>query len=95
VQLGGHGHIGSQPQIFEVTREKKVVGEVFDYKQFSTISGVLALDAEGDPAEFESCGSGAKRCVCGTARSQATTIVIGTSNNDTRMARSDRGPHQD
>jgi hypothetical protein len=50
---GGHGHIGGQPQIFEVTREKKVVGEVFDFKQFSTISGVLALDAEGDPTNFE------------------------------------------
>ena len=50
---GGHGHVGQQPQIFEVTRDKKVVGEVFDFKQFGTISGVFLLGAEGDPANFE------------------------------------------
>ena len=33
--------------------EKKGVGELFDYKQFKTISGVCALDIEGDPAKFE------------------------------------------
>jgi hypothetical protein len=50
---GGHGYIGRQPQIFEVTRDKKVVGEVFDFQRFSTISGVLLLGAPGDPAKFE------------------------------------------
>ncbi len=50
---GGHGHVGKQPQVFEVTPEKKVVGELLDYKQFKTISGVCALDVEGDPAKFE------------------------------------------
>ena len=33
---GGHGHVGGQPQIFEVTRDKKVVWQVFDFKKFST-----------------------------------------------------------
>ena len=50
---GGHGHLGEQPQIFEVTRDKKVVGEVFDYTQFGTIAGVLLLDGESDPTKFE------------------------------------------
>ena len=50
---GGHGHIGKQPQVFEVTRDKKVVGELFDYKRFKTISGVYALDVKGDPSKFE------------------------------------------
>lgn len=50
---GGHGHVGKQPQIFEVTRDKKVVGEVFDYKQFSTISGVFLMGIKADPTKFE------------------------------------------
>lgn len=50
---GGHGHVGQQPQVFEVTRDKKVVGEVFDFKQFGTISGALLLDVKADPAKFE------------------------------------------
>ncbi|MBC8870507.1 MAG: hypothetical protein H8E44_13885 [Planctomycetes bacterium] len=50
---GGHGHIGQQPQIFEVTREKKVVGEVFDFTQFNTISGVFATGLTGDATKYE------------------------------------------
>ncbi len=50
---GGHGHVGEQPQIFEVTRDKRVVGEIFDFTQFGTISGVFLLDVKGDPAKFE------------------------------------------
>ncbi len=50
---GGHGHVGKQPQVFEVTPDKKVVGELFDYKSFKTISGVCVLDIDGDPAKFE------------------------------------------
>ncbi|MDP6117652.1 MAG: hypothetical protein QGG53_37785 [Planctomycetota bacterium] len=50
---GGHGHVGKQPQIFEVTKDKKVVGELFDYKRFKTISGVCVLDVKGDPAKHE------------------------------------------
>ena len=50
---GGHGHIGEQPQIFEVTRDKKVVGEIFDFKQFGTISTIFIMTLDGDPANFE------------------------------------------
>jgi hypothetical protein len=50
---GGHGHVGGQPQIVEVTRDKRVVGEIFDFSQFGTISGVFLLDVPGDPAKFE------------------------------------------
>jgi len=50
---GGHGHVGKQPQIFEVTPEKKVVWQVFDNKQFSTPVHVQLLDIPGDPAQGE------------------------------------------
>lgn len=42
---GGHGHIGQQPQIFEVTHDeqKKVVGVIHDDKQFKTVSGIFVL----------------------------------------------------
>ncbi len=45
---GGHGHVGEQPQIFEVTPDKKVVWQVYDYKKFSTISNIHVLDIKGD-----------------------------------------------
>ena len=50
---GGHGHVGKQPQIVEVSRDKKVVAELWDDKQFSTISGVQALTEKGDSTKFE------------------------------------------
>ncbi len=50
---GGHGHVGQQPQVFEVTRDKKVVGEIFDFQQFSTLSGVFLMGLDVDPAQFE------------------------------------------
>ena len=50
---GGHGHVGGQPQIFEVTRDKKVVGEIFDFTQFSTITTVFIMDVEGDATNYE------------------------------------------
>jgi hypothetical protein len=50
---GGHGFVGQQPQIFEVTRDKRVVGEIFDFAQFGTISGVFVLNVKGDPANYE------------------------------------------
>ena len=50
---GGHGHMGQQPQIFEVTRGKKVVGVIYDYKQFSSIGGAHIIGEKGDPANFE------------------------------------------
>ncbi len=50
---GGHGHVGEQPQIVEITRDKKVVGEIYDFEQFSTLSGVFVLGLDLDPAAFE------------------------------------------
>ncbi|MBM4038474.1 MAG: hypothetical protein FJ290_08165 [Planctomycetes bacterium] len=50
---GGHGHVGQQPQIVEVSRDKKVVAELYDNKQFRTIPGVFLLDAEGDVTKCE------------------------------------------
>lgn len=41
---GGHGHVGEQPQVFEVTRDKKVVWQIFDYEKFKTISNIQLLD---------------------------------------------------
>jgi hypothetical protein len=41
---GGHGHVGKQPQVFEVTRDKKVVWQLFDNKNFKTISNIQLLD---------------------------------------------------
>ncbi len=46
---GGHGHIGQQPLIFEVTPDKQVVWKVEDNSQFRTISSVQILDVRGDP----------------------------------------------
>lgn len=50
---GGHGHVGKQPQVFEVTPEKKVVGEIYDFKQFGTISGIYDMTVKGDSTKFE------------------------------------------
>ena len=50
---GGHGHIGAQPQIFEVTRDKKVVWELFDYENFNTLTAVQLLDVKGDVTKGE------------------------------------------
>jgi len=50
---GGHGHIGEQPVIFEITREKQVVWKIDDYAKFRCISNVQLLDVEGDPAKGE------------------------------------------
>jgi hypothetical protein len=45
--------VGKQPQIFEVTRDKKVVGVIDDWKQFKTISGVCIMGIKGDATKFE------------------------------------------
>lgn len=50
---GGHGHLGQQPLIFEVTPDKKVVWQVEDYKQFKAISGAQVLDVKGDVTKGE------------------------------------------
>ncbi len=43
---GGHGFVGKQPQLVEVTPGKKVVGVLFDNVHFGTISGFFVLDAK-------------------------------------------------
>ncbi len=43
----GHGHIGEQPQFFEITRDKKVVWQFEDHAHFKSINQIFVLDAEG------------------------------------------------
>jgi hypothetical protein len=45
----GHGHIGKQPQFFEVTRDKKVVWQFEDHARFKTINQIHILDVPGEP----------------------------------------------
>ncbi|NQT38022.1 MAG: hypothetical protein HQ581_11060 [Planctomycetes bacterium] len=47
--LGHGGHTGKQPQLFEITRDKKLVWQVWDAKQFGNLSTVQVLDVEGEP----------------------------------------------
>jgi hypothetical protein len=49
----GHGHIGEQPQVIEVTRDKKVVWQVADHTQFKTINQIMLLDVPGDVTKGE------------------------------------------
>jgi outer membrane protein assembly factor BamB len=49
----GHGHIGKQPQFFEVTKDKKVVWEFADHKNFKTINQIQVLDVAGDVTKGE------------------------------------------
>ncbi|MHB8903348.1 MAG: beta-propeller domain-containing protein [Thermoguttaceae bacterium] len=41
----GHGFVGKQAQLVEITPEKKIVGELFDYVRFGTISGFFVIDS--------------------------------------------------
>lgn len=50
---GGHGHTGKQPQVFEVTRDKKLVWQLHDDKQFRHISVIQLLDVKGDVTKGE------------------------------------------
>ena len=50
---GGHGHVGEQPLIFEVTPDKRVVWQIADYAHFRTISNIQVLDVEGDVTKGE------------------------------------------
>lgn len=50
---GGHGHVGQQPQIVEISPNKEVVGEIYDFDQFGTLSGVFLLGLEQDATQFE------------------------------------------
>jgi len=49
----GHGHIGEQPQFFELTPDKKVVWQWEDQEHFKTINQIQVLDVPGDPAKGE------------------------------------------
>lgn len=49
----GHGHLGEQPQLIEVTPDKKVVWEFKDNGNFKTINQVMALDVPGDVTKGE------------------------------------------
>ena len=44
----GHGHLGEQPHLFEITREKKIVWEFADHVHFKVINQVQLLDIPGD-----------------------------------------------
>jgi hypothetical protein len=45
--LGG-GFMGKQPQAFEITRDKRVVWEFADHKNFKTVNEIQVLDASED-----------------------------------------------
>ena len=49
----GHGHLGEQPQFFEVTREKKIVWQFDDHAHFKTINQIQVLDVKGDVTKGE------------------------------------------
>jgi hypothetical protein len=52
---GGHGHVGKQAQIIEITPDKKVVWQVFDNEKFLTPLHIQLLDVQGDPARGQLC----------------------------------------
>lgn len=49
----GHGHLGEQPQFFEVTRDKKVVWQFDDHAHFKDINQIMVLDVPGDVTKGE------------------------------------------
>lgn len=49
----GHGHLGEQPQFFEITPDKKVVWAFEDKGRFKTINQLMALDDMGDVTQGE------------------------------------------
>lgn len=49
----GHGHLGEQAQVIEVTPDKKVVWEMKDHAHFKTINQIMALDVPGDVTKGE------------------------------------------
>ncbi len=50
---GGHGHLGQQPQFFEITSDKKIVWTFLDYPKFTSINQVQVLDVPGDVTKGE------------------------------------------
>ena len=49
----GHGHIGKQPQFFEITRDKQIVWQFEDKEHFQTINQIQLLDVSGDVTKGE------------------------------------------
>ena len=49
----GHGHLGEQPHVFEITRDKKVVWQFADHKQFKVVNQIQLLDVPGDVTRGE------------------------------------------
>jgi hypothetical protein len=49
----GHGHLGEQPQFFEVTRDKRVVWQFDDHAHFKDINQIMVLDVPGDATKGE------------------------------------------
>jgi outer membrane protein assembly factor BamB len=46
----GHGFIGKQPQVFAISRDKKLLWEFADHAHFKTINQIQMLDVPGDVA---------------------------------------------
>jgi hypothetical protein len=49
----GHGHIGEQPDVFEVTPDKRIVWEFSDHEHFKVINQIQLLDVPGDATKGE------------------------------------------
>lgn len=49
----GHGHLGEEPHIIEVTPDKEVVWTFSDHKNMKTISNVQVLEVPGNPLKGE------------------------------------------
>ena len=49
----GHGHLGEQPQVIEVTKDKKVVWHIDDHAHFKDINQIMVLDVPGDVTKGE------------------------------------------
>lgn len=49
----GHGNIGKQPMVFEITPDKKIVWQFADHEHFKTINQIQVLDVSGDVTKGE------------------------------------------
>jgi hypothetical protein len=49
----GHGHVGKQPHLFELTPDRKVVWEFADHVHFKTVNQIQLLEIPGDAAKGE------------------------------------------
>lgn len=49
----GHGHVGKQPHVFELTPDKKVVWTFADHVNFKTVNQIQLLDVPGDVTRGE------------------------------------------